>query len=668
MIFRKSSIESKLFIYGYFLGMVPLVLAGIFIVQTVQQNLIEQSQTELNIVSQAMAAEISNYVEELRTDAKLMADLPVIQSMEPETQSAYLAQAWDHYDRYGQLAIVDLDGQIQLTAREQDPVNISHIQSFNVAAEGNQAWVVAPALFHDRLVLHMHTPIWSDASKQEQVGVLGSPVAFDKIAAILDKYDHNMPASVFVLGNDDRVLIHLDETVREERPDYRPILDGAMLMDAPVHDVRIDGFSGTTYNTLIRGDYESFVVSLTEVDELSWTVVAQKKESVALAPLRAIQLTVVGIVSTLMLLNVCLLFYMRRRITGPVTTLANAAVALEEGNSDAQLPTLARPDKEINDLIHAFTNMRDAVKDREQKLQNWSATLEKKVEIRTAELQALNQYLEKEIDEHKQTAIELERSRDEAHLANQAKDTFLARMSHELRTPLNAIIGYSELIHEAAEDNDDLLLAEDANAISSAARSLAHIINDVLAYSEVQSHTLQMSKSLFCLGEVVLDVTKSIQPVIRENGNVMIINNHAGKIPIFSDQEKIRQILLHLLGNAAKFTTDGTVSLDLSVESQDELEDQLDENFDWLVLEVKDTGIGIERNVLESLFYPFKQLEEAFNRPHEGVGLGLVLTQSFVGILDGMISVESEIGEGSTFKVKLPLEKGHAYINCDREI
>ncbi len=657
MNLARSSIESKLLFYGYFLGMVPLVVAGLFIIQTVQTNLIEQSQTELNIVSQAMAAEITHFVEELRNDASLMADLPVIQTMELEQQAPYLTQAWDHYDRYGQLAIIDLDGQIQLTAREQAPINVSHIPSFNVAAEGQQAWVVAPALFDEQLVLHMHTPIWADATKQEQVGVLGSPIAFPKIASILDKYDHNMPASVFVLGNDNRVLIHLDPEVRESRPDYQPILDKVDLQMAPGHDSRIEGFDGITYNTVFEQDYDALVVSLTEIDELSWTVVAQKKESVILSPLRTVQLLVIAIVCTLMVLNAILLLYMRRRITGPVKTLANAAVALEAGNPEAQLPALARPDKEIFELIQAFGNMRDAVQDREHKLQEWSSNLERKVEIRTAELQALNQYLEKEIDEHKQTEKELELSRDEAQLANQAKDTFLAHMSHELRTPLNVIIGYSELIHEYADEKADMFLAEDAGSISTAARSLADIINDVLAYSEVQSHTLKMSKSSFLMEDIVLEVAKTIQPIVRENGNMMMINNHVDKAPIFSDKEKIRQILMHLLGNAAKFTREGTITLDLSLSLQTDISNQVAEDHTWLIMEIKDTGIGIEKGVLNSMFHPFKQLEEAFNRPHGGVGLGLVLTQSFVEILDGRLTVESELGEGSSFKVSLPIEK-----------
>ncbi|MEM8861623.1 MAG: ATP-binding protein [Chloroflexota bacterium] len=651
--FQKHSIGTNLFSYGILLTVLPLILAGGFITRSVRQNYLEQAERELNIVTQAMALDLVKHIDELGHDAEMIADLPVIQSMDQPVQTEYLQQAYLHHDRYNQLAIIGLDGQIVHTATGQKLTTVNHIESFQKAAQGVQSWVVAPALFDDQLVLHMHTPIWNDGLRESQVGVLGSPIPFNKIAGILDKYDHNMPNSVFVLGADNRVLIHLNQQVRESRPDYSMLFRSESLAVSPIS--RIEGVDSTTYNTsFVQGD-DTFLASLTKINGSDWTVVAQKKHAVILAPLRTIQLVVALIISVLMILNVSLLVFVKRRITQPIVSLAKAAVELEANNSEAALPTSEFHCKEIKKLIFAFSNMRQAVQDREHKLQNWSKTLEKKVKIRTAELSALNQYLELEIQDHKQTARELERSRDEAEWANQVKDTFLARMSHELRTPLNAIIGYSELIRETASEASDEFLAGDAETISTAARHLSDIINNLLSYSEIQSDNLQISKNYFFLDEMVDSVRQTVQPLANANENRLIITNHTDNEQIYSDEYKIQQILQHLLSNAAKFTQQGTISLDIMLKYPGDWDAPAGSKYPWLYLHINDTGVGIVEDSIDSIFYPFLQVESSYNRPQEGAGLGLVLTQNFVDVLDGSIKVNSEVGFGTNFEVMIPL-------------
>lgn len=651
---KTCSIQTNLFVFGVLLSIVPLILAGLFIVQAIGNELVEQAERELNIVTQAMALELSQYVHELGHDAELIAGLPAIQSMDQELQSQYLIELIEHHKRYDQLAIIKVSGRVLLTAKTQEVTDVSHIASFNSAAAGEASWVVAPSLSNTNLVIHMHTPIWSNNNQTEQVGVLGSPVSLDNLASILDKYDHNMPRSVFVLGDDDRILIHLDEAIRIGRPDYSQLVNAPSITLATNN--RIDGISSTTYNSSFTQGGEAFVASLTKVDHLDWTVVAQKKQSVIYEPLQMIRMIVGIIVSILVLLNISLLFYVRRRITNPITALADAAGELEANNPETLLPDFTHQYKEIKKLIQSFASMRDAVKDREQKLQDWSTTLEKKVDIRTAELRALNQYLEKEIEEHKQTALELEKSRDEAHLANKVKDTFLARMSHELRTPLNAIIGYSELIRDSALETNNSFLADDAETISIAARHLSTIINNVLSYSEIQSDTLQVSKNQFGIEDLIENIDQIVRPLAESNGNRMIINNHTSNEVLYSDEYKIRQIMLHLMSNAAKFTQHGTISLDVVLKHSGDWDTPDGSNQTWLYLYINDTGIGIVEDSLDTIFYPFLQVEGSYSRPHEGAGLGLVLTQNFVELLDGSITVKSEVGFGTNFEVIIPVE------------
>ena len=652
----KLSLGNQLFFYTLLLSLFPLVIAGIVFLRIERQNLITQAEHELNITSQAIRIELEQYVNELQSDAQLLAKTPGIQSMDPIRQATYLQLAFDHYQRYGQLAIIDLTGQIQLTAREQEPTNIWHIESFHKAAAGEQAVVVAPALFKDMLVLHMHTPIMSgDGVDAEQVGVLGSPSPFGLVSPILEKYDHDMPGSVFVLGEDDRILIHPDPDVRLSRPDFSSIMNSNELTTAG--PVRIESNNDQTRLGSFTENDEVFMAAFTPVDELGWTIVVKKELATILAPAQMIQNIGFAIVLVLIGLNSLLLLFIRRRMTHPIESLAYAVSELEAGNTDVVLPERDKGQvAEIGQLIRSFAAMRSAVADREQKLQKFAETLEDKIAVRTAELQALNRYLEKEIEEHKQTAIELEQSRDELEIASRAKDTFLARMSHELRTPLNAIIGYAELMEESAVDENDPDLAEDANTIKRAAHHLANLISNILDYSEIQSSSMQLNKSHFSLDGLVENVVYTVQPLADRNNNQMIVNNHSPNEILFSDELKLRQILIHLLGNAAKFTSLGTISLDVWIKDSDGSNPPLNEEQKCLIVRVSDTGVGILQEEVDSIFYPFSQADESFDRSHEGVGLGLVLTRNFVDILGGKIEVKSQIGKGTNFEIKIPLD------------
>ena len=205
---------------------------------------------------------------------------------------------------------------------------------------------------------------------------------------------------------------------------------------------------------------------------------------------------------------------------------------------------------------------------------------------------------------------ELRRARDEAEAANRAKSAFLANMSHELRTPLNAIIGYSELLYEDAIDAGDKDMASDLKKIHSA-------------------------------------VVYTVSGLIEQNGNTFecVVDENVGVIR--TDATKLRQILLNLLGNAAKFTEQGKVALRIWRERG--------KPNDEIVFEISDTGIGIPEEKLPTLFQPFTQVDPSPTRKYGGTGLGLAITKAYVDMLGGTIEVQSEVGKGTTFLVRLPV-------------
>lgn len=247
----------------------------------------------------------------------------------------------------------------------------------------------------------------------------------------------------------------------------------------------------------------------------------------------------------------------------------------------------------------------------------------------------------------------LEAAREDAELANRSKSTFLATMSHELRTPLNAIIGYAELITEEFEADDDVLL-RDIERIRLSARHLLGIINDILDISKIEAGGVTVESYRFPITEVIREACAAIEPLLFRGGNHLVIEIDSDLGEATTDKFKIRQILINLLGNAAKFTEKGTIAIGARLELAGQVEF-------W----VRDSGIGISPEQRENLFEPFIQAEDSTARRFGGTGLGLTICRHFTELLGGVISIESEVGKGSVFTVRLPIEVSALPIPAD---
>ena len=239
---------------------------------------------------------------------------------------------------------------------------------------------------------------------------------------------------------------------------------------------------------------------------------------------------------------------------------------------------------------------------------------------------------------------ELEKARDEAIKANHTKSSFLASMSHELRTPLNAIIGYSELLIEEMADVGDDHYAADLERILTAGQNLLSLINNILDLSKVEAGKVEVDVTEFSLHQMLDDIETTAAPLARKNNNQFSIDVTGDVMQMRSDVTKIRQILFNLVGNACKFTTDGEVRLNVHG----------DHDSNEVQFVVSDTGKGMNDDQLKRVFTAFEQAEASTTRKFGGTGLGLAITKHYCGILNGHISVESTLGEGSTFTVRLP--------------
>ena len=428
--------------------------------------------------------------------------------------------------------------------------------------------------------------------------------SFQRVGREFLGMQQNLDALVANLENP--VRLELAAKVRNDQRAYASAFED-------VHDVI------TSRNNIIRNQLDAIGPKV--ADNVERLKLALKSEQDALGPQaeakidRAVEVVmVVSIVS--IIFGVLAAWFVGFSVSRQVRSMANTMKELAGGNTDIEI--------EARDASEEIREMAAAV-------QVFKASMIKVKDF---------------AEEQRQAAEEIRVARDAADAANQAKSAFLANMSHELRTPMNAILGYSEMLMEEAEDLEQEDFIPDLKKINQAGTHLLALINDVLDLSKIESGKMEAFAESIDLDSLIDEVSATAQPLMEKNSNRLSIERSQHLGSAHQDRTKLRQTLFNLLSNSAKFTREGTVTLHVNRIQQ--------AGEEWLSFAVSDTGIGIAPDKLEHVFEEFTQADDSTTRDYGGTGLGLAISQRFCKLLGGDLSVHSELGEGSTFTIRIP--------------
>jgi signal transduction histidine kinase len=485
-----------------------------------------------------------------------------------------------------------------------DASDLSSSTAFQQAKQGNS--YLGPVYFVRQSEPHMTIALPIEHFKGNVMGVLQAEVNLKYVWEVVSDIKPGKAGYAYAVSRAGDLIAH---------PDISLVLQQSNV--AQLNQVK-EAFQSTPAvakpKALVARNLEGekVISSYALIPSLDWAVFIERPMVEAYEPLYA---SVLRTSSLLLIgLGVALLatLLVSRRVVRPLETLRHGVERIRKGDLSARLDLKTGDEIEIlaDEFNEMATHLREAY-----------TGLERKVAERTKALTIANEKLEE---------------------ASQHKSQFLANVNHELRTPVSAIIGYARLILRATEGQIAPLQSENLKDLLNNAERLLNLIDSLLDFARIEAGKMEVKVEAIRVDEIIHGAILTIEPFLND-GSLRIVREIAPDIPALNtDREKLRQIILNLLDNAVKFTARGEVKI--SAWQQDE----------GLKLIVSDTGIGIEKRDLNQVFEEFHRGDTSSTKKYRGTGLGLAIVKRFVNLLSGEITVNSEVGKGSTFTVTLP--------------
>jgi signal transduction histidine kinase len=455
-------------------------------------------------------------------------------------------------------------------------------------------------------------PLWGTA--QAIVGVVAAEADLSFLWEVIGKIHFGTAGYAYLVDEHGNLIAHRDErlvlkrmNLREvdgvqkflrnpARSDLSPAQQGRGLMDKPVL---------TTY---------------APVPELGWAVIMEEPLDAALANVEILKRYAAVLLAVSLAVGAVIIAWVSSRMTGPIRELHQGAKIIGSGNLDYRVDI--ETGDEIEWLGEEFNKMAGELK-------VFYATLEQKVKDKTGELEKSNSQLE-----------QVNRSLVKA---NKAKDEFLRIMSHELRTPLNVVLGYSQLVKDGTFGTINQKQGNALDKITGRSKELLSMISEILRATSIEAGKIRAEMSQIQMGEFLDDLRTNYE-IPLDKKLTFKWDYPSEPRSIKTDADKLKHILQNLINNAVKFTDEGCITLTARYFPETKAAE----------FKVVDSGIGIEQEMLPSIFEMFHQLDSSETRNHGGVGLGLYIVKKYTDVLGGQIQVNSQVGKGSIFTVTVP--------------
>ncbi len=637
--------------------LLPL-LAVLFVVHEISRSALEAEATK-NLVSiaDAKARRIEAYARDRLRDSALLAARPTVsEAVEAFSDAfptglespAYRAAAgrfgsflsyYVSFSQYEDLLLVNVRGDVVFAFRGGEELGTNLVSGIYARHPLGQVFSRASTLVSTEMsayayhpatnlpALFIATPVYG-TGESKPIGALVLQLNNEGINRVINDYAGlgRTGEAVAALRDEDRVIV----TTPLRNDPY-----AAFRRRLPLDDPRaahllaaLNGQRGWERGPDYRGEP---VLSVQRyLPSFDWGLVVKINESELLAPVRAQRNLLIGIAVAAALATALVAAFVARGITRPIARLADAAHQLAGGALDQVIPVESRD--ETGTLAVAFNSMA-------RELRMSHETLQSRLEARTADLRSANEVL-------RQQNEELAVARGRAEAASHAKSEFLANMSHEIRTPMNAILGFSELLGSRVRQAEE---REYLEAISSSGKALLRLINDILDLSKIEAGKLSLDPAPTDISTVLQEVRQMFSLQAAQKG-LRLELALAAELPaeFVLDEVRLRQIVVNTVGNALKFTDAGGVTMRARSEPGG-APDRC-----TLVVEVVDTGLGIPAAEQTRIFEAFSQVAGQSLKRFGGTGLGLAITRRLVDIMGGGITLESEVGRGSTFRFTFP--------------